>query len=91
MGLRYCLAIYESKIFQCKVENLKKSKNAGFPKRPRGAPVRIFRFLKIFNFALKDFLAASRKHGHKPFLFVDDDILIFKDGILASKVKVVQL
>ena len=47
----YCFGVVESKIFQCKVENLRIRKNSGTLSRPFGAyrPLpELFRFFKMF-------------------------------------------
>ena len=52
-GLKvYCFFVVESKIFQCKVENLKKRKNSGFPLAALRLPGPCHNFFDFFNFQL---------------------------------------
>ena len=54
----YCFVVVESKIFQCKVENLKENEKILASPSPlwgSRVPATFFSIFLIFNFALKDF------------------------------------
>ena len=66
-GLKvYCFGVVESKIFQCKVENLKKSKEFWLPLSPllgSGATARISSIFLKFQLCIERFLSVSF-NGH---------------------------
>ena len=74
-------------IFQCKVENLKKSKDSGFPTRPPACQnLSIFLNVQFLNFALQDYWQHYADNCYLlGFLFITDYNMIIQLLILCFK------